>query len=86
MGYIHASTVAAVPAPDGSLLAAVYNDLVYFWKTSTGQLIYMTEAKIDPNSPEGQQLIPLRGVLTHVLQNQAGTWMIVASQNTERSI
>jgi uncharacterized protein (TIGR02246 family) len=37
-------------------------------------------------TPEGQALPPTHGVLTHVLQNQDGTWMIVASQNTERKI
>jgi uncharacterized protein (TIGR02246 family) len=35
---------------------------------------------------ESQALPPSHGILTHVLQNQEGTWMIVASQNTERKI
>jgi uncharacterized protein (TIGR02246 family) len=41
--------------------------------TLTGQL-----------GPDGQTLTPRHGILTHVLQNQGGVWMIVASQNTNK--
>jgi uncharacterized protein (TIGR02246 family) len=34
--------------------------------------------------PDGQTLTPRHGILTHILQNQAGTWMIVASQDTNK--
>lgn len=33
--------------------------------------------------PDGQPLPPRRGYLTHVLQQQGATWLIVASQNTD---
>lgn len=34
--------------------------------------------------PDGQILPPHHGILTHVLHEQEGTWMILATQNTNK--